>query len=309
MDFLFVGFGLAMLVAGGEVLVRGGVGLAQRLGLPSAVIGATVLGFGTSTPELVTSLRAAFDGAPGIAIGNVVGSNIANILLILGCAALISPMALRGVAPVSDVIGLLIATAAGVLILLLGEAGRLAGTLLLMGLVAYLWVVLRTDRPAPAEGDLPVEAATMPLWRGFALAIAGIAVLVFGASLLVGGATRIAQGLGVSEAVIGLTLVAVGTSLPELATSVVAALRGQGAMSLGNILGSNIFNVAGILGLTALSHPLVVPPDIGLVDGGVLAVSALVLVGLIALGRIGRGAALALLAGYAGYIGWLAASA
>ncbi|WP_245605449.1 calcium/sodium antiporter [Roseicyclus elongatus] len=298
--------GLGLLLGGGEILVRGGLALAHRLGMTPAMIGAVVLGFGTSTPELVTSLQAAFAGAPGIALGNVVGSNIANILLILGVAALIAPMVARGAVSQRDVVAMLLATLAGLAVLASGQAGRGTGVVLLLGLAAYLWVSLRSGARVDVPADIAVPVARPPVWTGAALAIGGIAATILGAHLLVGAATRMATDLGVPEAVIGLTLVAVGTSLPELATSVVAAFRGQGAMSLGNILGSNVFNIAGILGVTAVASPLVVPASIGVVDAVTLAGSALLLAAFLWVGRIGRVAAMILLTGYLAYVGWLA---
>jgi len=271
MDILMLLGGLALLLGGGEVLVRGGVGLAARLGWSPAVIGAVVLGFGTSTPELMTSLQAAWQGSPGIAVGNVVGSNIANILLVLGSAAVLAPVAAQ---PRRTEWALLAATGLGVVLLLGDRLGRVEGLLLLSGLAAYIWVSIRKNDIE--EVDLPGQA--MPLVRAMLYAIGGIAVLMLGASLLVAGATDIALALGVPETVIGLTLVAVGTSLPELATSLVAAWRGHGQMALGNVLGSNVFNVFGILGVTAFVVPIPVPPLLSHVDLAVFAASALVLV-------------------------------
>lgn len=265
---LFLAGGLAGLVLGGELLVRGAVGIATRYGVPPLVIGLTLVGFGTSMPELVTSVQAASAGSPGIAMGNVIGSNIANILLILGLAAALRPFKTDPAALRRDGVILVLATLWVAGLVLSGEVGRVAGVLLVVGLLVYLmWTyaatreVVRTEHAAPAGLSVPLAA----------LAFAGGLVLtILGARLLVDGAIDLARAFGVSEAIIGLTIVAVGTSLPELVTSVVAARRGQGDIAFGNIVGSNIFNILGILGITALVSPLAVPEQIARIDIWVL---------------------------------------
>jgi cation:H+ antiporter len=305
MEFLMVVIGLVLLLGGGEGLVRGGVAVATRMRLPMAVVGAVVLGFGTSMPEMLTSLSAALAGAPGIAIGNVLGSNIANILLILGLTAVIAPVP-AGAAGIEDRVWLAIATVLGLAVIALSASvGRVEGAILLGALAVYLWRALARD-----AADAPVpEIAGLSGWAIAAFLAAGLAALVGGAWLLVEGATAIAQDLGVGETVIGLTIVAVGTSLPELATSVIAARRGQAGLALGNVLGSNVFNILAILGLTAVIVPIPLPPGLSVVDLVVVAGSAAVLLAALALGRIGRGAGVTFLALYAGYIGYLALSA
>jgi len=302
MDAIMITAGLVLLLGGGEALVRGGVAFATRMRLPMAVVGAVVLGFGTSLPELLTSLSAAWSGAPGIAVGNVVGSNIANILLIVGVAAMIAVVP-GDTATAEDRLWLMAATALGFgLLVLSATLGRVEGGILLAALGLYIWRSLTRDsvmEPVPViEG--------MAGWRIVALLLLGLAALLAGAQLLVTGATGIARGLGVSETVIGLTVVAVGTSLPELATSVTAARRGEAGLALGNILGSNVFNIFAILGLTALIVPIPVPEGLTPVDLALFAASALALIGFLFVGRIGRGGGLALLAGYAAYVAWLA---
>jgi cation:H+ antiporter len=302
LDAIMMLGGLALLLGGGEGLVRGGVAFATRMRLPMAVVGAVVLGFGTSMPELLTSLSAALAGAPGIAVGNVVGSNIANILLILGVAAVIAAVP-GDTASTEDRVWLLAATALGVAILVLSPVvGRVQGAILLGALVLYIWRAL--SREGDAAPGLEVEG--MPGWRIAALILIGLGALMAGAWLLVTGATGIARALGVAETVIGLTVVAVGTSLPELATSVAAARKGEAGLALGNILGSNVFNVLAILGLTAVIVPIPVPPGLTSVDLVVFAGAALALLAFLAAGRIGRGGGLALLAAYVGYVAWLA---
>jgi len=302
MDAIMITAGLVLLLGGGEALVRGGVAFATRVRLPMAVVGAVVLGFGTSMPELLTSLSAAWSGAPGIAVGNVVGSNIANILLILGVAALIAVVP-GDTAAAEDRLWLMAATALGFgLLVLSATLGRVEGLVLLAALGLYIWRSLSRDS---AMEPVPVIEG-MAGWRIAAYLLLGLGALLAGAQLLVTGATGIARGLGVSETVIGLTVVAVGTSLPELATSVTAARRGEAGLALGNILGSNVFNIFAILGLTALIVPIPVPEGLTAVDLALFAGSALALIGFLFVGRIGRGGGLALLVGYAAYVAWLA---
>ncbi len=207
--------GLALLLGGGEGLVRGGVALATRMRLPMAVVGAVVLGFGTSMPEMLTSLSAALAGSPGIAIGNVLGSNIANILLILGVAVVIAPIP-AGAAGIEDRVWLAVATVLGIAVILVGlDVGRIEGTVLLAALALYIWRALSRDAAVePVPGIEGLGAGRIALFL-----LGGLATLIGGAWLLVEGATGIARTLGTGETVIGLTVVAVGTSLPELATS------------------------------------------------------------------------------------------
>jgi cation:H+ antiporter len=297
--------GLAMLLVGGEGLVRGAVAFATRMRLPMAVVGAVVLGFGTSMPEMLTSLSAALAGAPGIAIGNVLGSNIANIALILGVAAVIAAIP-ADTAAFEDRLWLIVATVMGIAVILIGaNIGRIEGAILLGALAIYLWRVLSRDaanEPVPEIPDMGVGAMAAYL-------LAGLGTLIAGAWFLVEGATGIARGLGVSETMIGLTIVAIGTSLPELATSVIAARRGEAGLALGNILGSNVFNILAILGLTAVIVPIPVPSDLSLVDLALVAGTAALLLVALATGRIGRGMGFLFLAVYAGYTGWLVLNA
>ena len=293
--------GLVVLVVGAELLVRGSVRLAERLGVSSLLIGLTVVGFGTSTPELVTSVQAALVGSPGIAVGNIVGSNIFNILAILGLAAIIQPLAVASTALKRDgvvVIGVsVLFTAIG----FMWTLDRVTAVLLLLLLVAYIAFAWRQERTAtgdshtaafekaealeeadPAIRPRPVraEGATMLAWlQPLLLALGGLALLVFGARFFVGGSIELARLLGVSETVIGLTIVAAGTSMPELATSAMAAFRRQADVAIGNVLGSNVYNILGIGGATALIAPTDIPPQIVSFDNPVMVgVSALLLV-------------------------------
>jgi cation:H+ antiporter len=245
--------GLAALVAGGELLVRGASSIARAFHLSPLLIGLTIVGFGTSAPELLVSVQAAVAGQPGIAIGNVIGSNIGNILLILGISALIAPLVIPGAKLWRDLGFMLAATAAVWFMLLDGQITRLDGVLLLTGLLVFLVTAFIAGSGHPPEDDAPPAAKG---WLPWALTGAGLVLLVIGARLLVESATIIARDFGLSEAIIGLTIVAIGTSLPELATSVIAAFRRHTEISVGNIIGSNIFNIFGILGVTALIAPI-----------------------------------------------------
>jgi len=313
MTFLLIIVGLTLLAVGGDILVRGAVGIASRLGVSPLLAGLTIVGFGTSTPELVTSLFAAFDGAPGIAVGNVVGSNIANILLILGVSALILPLAINSAAFRRDGMALAAATFACLAAVLLGFLSRPVGFALLALLVGYIVWAYRSERRHPdAEAEMHEHVAVdvtspgMSLIAALGLAIAGIIGTIIGARLLVDGAIEIARDFGVAETVIGLTVVAVGTSLPELVACVIAALRRHPDVVLGNIIGSNIYNVLGILGVTAIVHPIAIPPEIAAFDIWVLLGTTLLL-GLFlrtgwTLKRWEGGVFLVLYAGYVGYL-------
>ena len=298
--------GLVLLAVGGDVLVRGAVATATRLGVSPLLIGLTLVGFGTSTPELVTSLEAALRGAPGIAVGNVVGSNIANILLILGVAAVIAPFAV-GAAFRRDGTAVVLSAVLLVAVCLLGRIGPVIGGAFLALLLAYLVLSVRQDRAAGAgAATAPPERKPMPVPLALLLVAGGIAATILGARWLVEGAVRLAAGLGVSETVIGLTIVAVGTSLPELVTSVTAALRRQGDIAFGNVLGSNVFNVLFILGATALVRPIDVPASIARVDVWVVLAASLGLALVARTGwRVTRAEGAGLLAAYLAYLAYL----
>ncbi|HUF25441.1 MAG TPA: calcium/sodium antiporter [Gemmatimonadaceae bacterium] len=307
--------GLVALYFGAEWLVRGSARLARSMGISALVVGLTVVAFGTSAPELIVSLIAALREQPGVAIGNVVGSNIANIALILGIAAMIHPMRaeikliLREM-PIMILSGILLAVMA-----LDGQFSRLDGALLVTGLFAYLGLMLRVARREPATSEIAyagfedAEAMTphgeSRLWD-LTLLLLGLATLAGGAHLLVTSAIAFARALGVSELVIGLTIVAVGTSLPELATSAIAALRREADIALGNIVGSNIFNVLAILGVTALVHPIPVERTMFRFEIPVMLVLSMVLpfFGLTRL-RVERWEGALLVASYFAFVGWL----
>ncbi len=260
MSYLLILGGLVLLFAGGEGLVRGSVGVARKFGVSELVIGLTLVGFGTSVPELVTSLQAVNIGAAGLSVGNVAGSNIANVLLVLGVAAVIKPIITNPQALMRDFSVMVAATAVFALLVYFDVFTRLAGLVLLACLLAYVGMSFVLDKGDGATAAMHAEEGELietpdPLWLSGVLAIGGLAGVILGARFLVTGGVDVARTFGVSETVIGLSIVAVGTSLPELATTAMSALRGKSDVALGTVLGSNIFNVLGIIGVTALVHP------------------------------------------------------
>lgn len=253
--------GLVLLYLGGECLVLGASSLALRLRVSALAVGLTVVAFGTSAPELAVSVDAVLVGKNDIAIGNVVGSNIANVALILGLAALLRPIRVHAALIRYD-LPIMVGCSLLVPLVLLGQVvSRIEGVLLLAGLAVYVgfrfWETRRSPHSSPTTGSKILRTGLVHTAGDVALVLGGLAALVYGAQLFVDGSVALARVLGVSEAVIALTVVAVGTSLPELATSVLAAARGHGDIATGNVIGSSIFNTLGILGATALVHPLV----------------------------------------------------
>lgn len=313
MFVLQIVIGLILLAAGGELVVRGAVAVARRLGVSELLIGLTLVGFGTSTPELITSLNAAFAGSPGIAVGNVVGSNIGNILLIFAIVTLVRPVAVDPAALRRDGVVMLAATLVLIAIaLIFGALSRLTGFVLLAGLGLYLWFAWTQEREGGAVAErreavaqTAVAVPPGPLAWSLVVAFAGMALLIFGADTLVKGAITLASLAGLSETVIGLTIVALGTSLPELVASLAAALKGRADVAFGNIIGSNIYNLLGILGVTALVHPIAIPPDMMLREWVALYGAALLFLFHAAFGaKVGRIEGAFLLAHYALYC-WL----
>lgn len=310
-NMLLLLLGVALLTLGGEALIRGALAAAQRLNVSPLLSGLVIVGFGTSAPELVVSINAAMDGKPDIAIGNVVGSNIGNILLILGLCACITPLAVKPLALRRDAVTV-VAASVLFLVLVAGSAlGRIDGVILLAALGAYLIWAYWTERaqPLPAGQMHQAEAeevATVPqtLWATIAAVVVGLLLLIGGSQVLLTGAIGIAAHFGVPEAVIGLTLVAVGTSLPELSISVIAAIRRHADVAVGNVLGSNVFNLLGILGVSALLQPLPVHARILQFDQWVMLGSALVLLLFLFTGRrLSRLEGGLLLAAYVAYAG------
>jgi len=303
LDWIFLIIGLVGLFFGGEFLVRGSVGIARRLAIPPLLIGLTVVGFGTSTPELLVSVDAALSGVPDIAIGNIVGSNIGNILLIVGLSALVWPIRVLGGTLSRDTAVMMAAALVLIPIFWMGVMGRLSGLVLVAGLIGYLvWAYLKPGSDTAEDDPSPM----MPFWQAVAWVAVGLIALIVGARFLVDGAVNIARGYGISEAFIGLTIVAIGTSLPELATSLIAAFRRQSEIAIGNIVGSNIFNVLGILGVTALIAPIPVADRFLSFDLPVMIVASLALTALLLLRpQIGRLMGVTLLVAYAVYV-WAA---
>ncbi len=314
MDLFFVLTGLAILLGAGEATLRGAIAMARLLRVSPAVIGLTVVGLGTSAPELVVSLRAALAGRTDFAVGNVVGSNISNILLILGTAAVICPLASDPRAVRRDGLAML---AAAVLCVALGLSGQVVawqGLAMLLVLAMFMgWSYRRDQRergPSARLHEREAEEISIPrlgpVWTAVYLVV-GLAGLTGGAALLVDGAAALARAAGIPEYVIGLTLLALGTSLPELFASVTAARRRHSDVEVANILGSHIFNVLGILGVTALVSPLPIPAGIRAVDLWIMLAASLVILPVLVTGwRITRLEGALLLAGYAVYIGSLA---
>ena len=310
---LYLALGLVLLYYGAEALVRGSSSLALRLGLSPLVIGLTVVAFGTSSPELVVSLKAGLTGQGNISVGNVVGSNICNLGLILGLCALVTPVATTSQIVRMDIPIMIAVTAFAIFLLSNGTLTRTEGTLLATLLLAYVIFSIRLARRQPADAlGAEFGEAVKVSKRGLAVDLlmvaGGLVLLIFGARFLVDGAVIIARAFGWSEALIGLTVIAIGTSLPELATSLVAAVKKEADIALGNIVGSNIFNLLGILGITAMVTPLA-ESGISLLDYAVMAVFALVLWPMAYhQKRITRLEGAILLAGYATYVSWLVLS-
>jgi len=310
MELLFLCIGLVLLILGGEFALRGALGLARNLGVSPAIIGLTVLGFGTSAPELVVTVRAALTGSVDIAVGNAVGSNIANTFLILGIGALICPLVCDPKAVYRDT-GFMVA--ASVLLCVLGYFGvieRWEGVAMVMALFIFIcWSYFHDIRTHDAAADLHTDMAdekqdspTKPLSIAIHL-FAGICGLVYGASLLVDSAVTLAEAAGVPQSIIGLTLVAFGTSLPELGATAIAAWRRHTDVAVANVVGSNIFNILGVLGVGAIFHPLEIAPEISGIDQWIVLASAIILVPILITGwRINRMEGVVLLLLYIGYI-------
>lgn len=271
-DLLKIAFGLGLLVVAGDILVRGAVNLALRLGIPALIVGLTVVAFGTSAPEMMVSVAAVLDHAPAIALGNVIGSNTANVLLVIGIPAIIAVMRTDEHDTRESYLFMMAGSVLFIALAFAGGFNWVHGLVLLAAMAAILArqisqaLAHRAAGQAEPDDDLEGADPQMP-WAKIGLFLAlGLIGLPFGADFLVDGATNIARAAGISEAVIGLTLVAVGTSLPELATSVTAAFKGRADVALGNVIGSNIFNLLAIIGIASLVGPLPVPPEMKRLD-------------------------------------------
>ncbi|MHC4955133.1 MAG: calcium/sodium antiporter [Planctomycetota bacterium] len=301
-----VAVGLLLLVMGGDLLVERCVHLARCFDVPKAIVGAVIIGFGTSMPELFVSLTASLEGSPGIAVGNVVGSNIANVGLILGVGAVLATLyvqrsIMRGDLPIGVMAALLLLLWVGPR----GEVSRVAGIVLLAAFALYLFAHIRETRRHQRASEDSDNPSWHPLLDSLGI-LGGMIAIVAGAYLLVEGATLVARDLGVSEAVIGLTLVAIGTSLPELAAIVAAVRKNEADLAVGNIAGSNLFNLLFVLGTTAMVKPIPVAERIADFDFLVLAVFAVLAFPLFSRKRrIGRIQGLIMVTAYFVYIGYV----
>ena len=302
---LFIGS--LMLYFGAEGLVRGSVGIAFRMGISALVIGLTFVAFGTSSPELVVSLSAGAEGDSEIALGNVIGSNICNVALILGVASLIKPIEVNLTYIRDDILIMIGFSVVMILFLTDGMIGRIEGGIFTFGIISYVFYSIyksRKKRKTPEVLDeVPREKA--PMWRNIVFFLGGLGILIYGARIFVASAVTIAEVIGVSKTVIGISVVAFGTSLPELATSAVASIKGESDVSLGNVVGSNIFNILMILGITGMIFPIPAI-DVNYIDLGIMMLVTLIIIPLsLQKGKLTRWNGLLLLSIYVGYIYYL----
>ena len=306
MDILFVAAGLVVLLIAGDLLVRGAVAMSLRLGVPALIVSLTIVAFGTSAPELLIAIQAAVEGVPALALGNVVGSNTANVLLVLGVPALLSRLHTKAGECAFDYWFMILASVVFIALCWAGPLYLWHGLILMAGIGIFLakaFVKARKSRQAMKALEEELTDDHMDWWKILALLACGLVGLPLGADLLVDGAVRIAQDFGVDEGVIGLTLVAVGTSLPELATSVMAAIRRQADVVIGNVIGSNIFNLLAIMGVASFFGPLPVADSFLRVDLWIM-LGTSILLAPFALGRLnlGRRWGVAFVGGYAMYV-------
>ena len=308
MDWIYTVIGLVILLLAGDSLVKGAVNLSLRLGVPALIVSLTIVAFGTSAPELLISVQAILDGVPGIALGNVVGSNTANVLLVLGVPALLATMHTSACDTRKSYLQMLAATALFIVLCFFTPLTWVSGLILLAALAAMLAHAIREARRHRRAGETEaeeIEGADPNLgWPKILLYLAlGLIGLPLGANLLIDGATNIATRFGISESVIGLTLVAIGTSLPELATTVMAALRKQADVALGNVIGLNMFDLLAIIGIATLVGPIPVDEEFLTFDLWVMLAASLVLIPFVYLGRdITRLWGVGLLAAYLAYM-------
>ena len=309
-QFVLIIAGVVLVLWGADRLTDGAVALAERMQIPQIVIGLTIVALGTSAPEFCVSLVSALKGTADLAVGNVVGSNIFNAMLIVGVAAMVAPMTILPSTVRKDVpVALLASVALTVMVLMDGNLSRVDAALLFVGFLAFMWVTLRGAKGSHAIEQEQAAPRGYSVLKSVGLLVLGLACLILGSNIFVDGATTVAQSLGVSEAVIGLTIVAGGTSLPELATSVVAARKGNSGIAIGNVLGSNVLNILLILGAAGLICPMQVQ-GITLVDFAMMTVSVLLL-WLFSYTKLTvarwEGAVLTVL--FFGYMAWLVAGA
>lgn len=308
LQVLLLVIGIMVVIKGADWLTSGAVGMAERIGVPQIIIGLTIVAMGTSMPEFFVSLLSAINGTPDLAVGNIVGSNIFNALLIVGCAAIVAPIAIQRTTVKKDIPVAVFASLLLMGMTLDGQISRIDAAILFVIFLAYLWITLRgakTEEGARQEE----EKKPMPVLKAGILVIIGLSCLIFGSDVFVDNATSIAHAMGISDAVIGLTIVAGGTSLPELATSVVAAKKGNSGIAIGNVLGSNVFNILMILGVTGLITPMTIS-GITIVDLSMMVIS-MILLWLFSFTkyRIERWEGVLLAAIFIGYISWLVVNA
>ncbi|WOI56058.1 calcium/sodium antiporter [Palleronia sp. LCG004] len=309
MVYLWAALGLVILVFAGDALVRGAVNLALRLGIPALIVSLTIVAFGTSAPELLISVQAVLDNVPGIALGNVVGSNTANVLLVLGVPAILTGLAMEGRESRKSFVTMIGATLLFIALAFLGPLTWWHGLIMLAALALVLGDQLReglaTRKFKKANPEEEVEGAdlSMPWWKIVGFLVLGLVGLPIGAQILINSATEIAQRFGLSDAVIGLTLVAIGTSLPELATTVAAAFRKQADVALGNVIGSNLFNLLAIIGIASLVGPIPVESEFLALDLWVMLAASVLLAPFVFRNwHMGRVWGLVFCLGYAAYL-------
>lgn len=305
LDVVLIVVGVALVLFGADRLTEGASALARRMNVPEIIIGLTIVAAGTSAPELFVSLVSALKGTPDLAVGNVVGSNTMNAMLIVGCAAMVAPMTISRSTVKKDIP---FSVGASVLLILLAVdsfLGRVDGIILLLGFAVFMAYTLMQAKTGSTD---EVQAETSPVWKNIVYLVGGLLGLVLGSNLFVDSASSVAYALNISEGVVGLTVVAGGTSLPELATSVVAARKGQSAIAIGNVIGSNVFNILLILGLTATISPMEIE-GITTIDMAVMIISV-ALVWMFSFTRytVERWEGAVLVGGYLVYLCWLISS-
>ena len=305
LDVVLIVVGVALVLFGADRLTEGASALARRMNVPEIIIGLTIVAAGTSAPELFVSLVSALKGTPDLAVGNVVGSNTMNAMLIVGCAAMVAPMTISRSTVKKDIP---FSVGASVLLILLAVdsfLGRVDGIILLLGFAVFMAYTLMQAKTGSTD---EVQAETSPVWKNIVYLVGGLLGLVLGSNLFVDSASSVAYALDISEGVVGLTVVAGGTSLPELATSVVAARKGQSAIAIGNVIGSDVFNILLILGLTATISPMEIE-GITTIDMAVMLISV-ALVWMFSFTRytVERWEGAVLVGGYLVYLCWLISS-
>ena len=310
LQIVLIAASIFVVIKGADALTSGGVSLARRMNIPQIVIGLTIVAMGTSMPEFCVSFVSAIKGTPDLAVGNIVGSNIFNSLFIVGCAALVAPMTILHSTVRRDIPFALVSSVMLLMMCLDSSISRLDAAILFLFFVVFMVITVRGARQGgdAEEAQQAEEKSKSPAWAA-AMIVVGLALLIGGSNVFVDNASALASSLGVSDAVIGLTIVACGTSLPELATSVVSARRGQSGIAIGNVLGSNVFNILMILGITGIIQPMQIS-GITSVDLSML-VASMILLWLFSYTKytLSRWEGAVLVAVFLGYISWLVANA